>query len=370
MSDTNKPMRCVAIGAAANVFNMHLPGLQLDITEFVGLTDLNAEAGKRIAQQHNVPFFPDYQTMITETQPEVAVVMTPHPSHPDLSIACLEAGCNVLVEKPIAIDVASADAMVAAEARTGKVLAVNFQQRLRPEIIAARKLLQDGALGKIQNVDMKMTWTRTAIYYHMSDWRGRWVGEGGGVLMNQAPHELDLLCYLLGMPARVYAWTRTIFHAIETEDTIQAMIEWPEGAMGAVHISTAEAGQPQRFEIIGTNGHLSIGPGKLVLQQFDQNVYEFIKTSEKPFSAPNLSPSNVEIGDGQGNHAAIYRNLYSTLRHGTPVVGDALSSTRGLELANGMTLSNFTNQPVAFPVDRQQYAELLSELQTGKRTIK
>ncbi len=360
-------IRHVLIGVGANVFGMHTAARALETTEWVGFNDIDFVVGRQRAEEYGVPFFTDVPTMLAETRPDVAVVITPHPAHPALSIACLEAGCHVLVEKPMAIDVASADAMIATARRTGKLLAVNFQQRLRPEIIAARKLIQEGRLGKIQNVDMKMTWTRTAIYYRMSTWRGTWVGEGGGVLMNQAPHELDLLYHLLGMPSRVMAWTRTIYHKIETEDTIHAMLEWPDGAMGAVHISTAESGQPQRFEIIGTGGHLAISPGKLVFQQFDMDVRDFIETSDKPFSAPNLIPGEVEIGPGAGNHEAIYRNLHSAILYGTPLAAESESARPSLEIANGMTLSSYTGQPVTFPVDRAEYSALLADLQAGKR---
>ena len=142
--------------------------------------------------------------------------------------------------------------------RAGRLLAVNFQQRARPEIRAAHDLLQSGALGKLQHANMVVVWPRSRKYFGLSPWRGTWKGEGGGVLLNQAPHNLDLLCYLLGMPARLVAWARTTLHPIETEDTVQAMFEWPGGAIGSLHVSTAESGQPERIEILGTSGRLEI----------------------------------------------------------------------------------------------------------------
>ena len=237
MTETPR-LKFAVVGAAAGVFNGHKPGLSLESCQVVGLSDLDVKAVQNIAQEWQCPTYVDHKTMIAETQPDVVVVMTPHRFHAPITIDSLQAGCHVLVEKPMAVQIAEADAMVDAAEQAGRILAVNFQQRLRPEVIRARQLIQEGALGTIQHVDIKIAWTRTAVYYRLSNWRGTWRGEGGGVLLNQAPHELDLLCYLLGLPARVVAWTRTILHEIEVEDTIQAMLEWDNGTLGSIHIST------------------------------------------------------------------------------------------------------------------------------------
>lgn len=367
MSEGIQPLRCAVVGVGANVFSMHKAGLDLDKVEIVGMCDIREEIGKERAAKENAPFFNDYETMLKVTEPEVAVVIVPHYLHADYTIKGFEAGAHVLVEKPMAVQVSEATAMIEAAKKHNKVLAVNFQQRTRPEIVAAKKLIDEGKLGKIQHADIKITWTRTALYYKIVDWRGTWQEEGGAVLMNQAPHELDLLTYFLGMPKRVFGWTRTIVHDIACEDTFQAMCEWDNGAMASLHISTAEAGQPQRFEIMGTGGYLSISPGKIHFQQFDTPVDEFIRTSDQAFAAPNLTPVDVpfEPSDEAG-HARIYHNLYAVLREGAPLVADGETSIRGLELANGITYSSYANRPVEFPLDRTAYASLLDDLRAGR----
>jgi predicted dehydrogenase len=229
--------------------------------------------------------------------------------------------------------------------------------------MAAQEIIASGKLGRVQHVDIKITWTRTAAYYRSSDWRGTWRGEGGGVLLNQAPHELDLLCHLLGLPSRVVAWTRTLVHAIETEDTVQAMMEWDGGTLGSLHISTAEAGQAQRLEIIGTGGHLSIYNGGLDLKGFDSDLIDFINSSPEMFAAPGLNPSPVTLPAGNGNHQAIYANLYTAITEGVPLVADGRSAARSLELANAMTYSSYTGSTVQFPLDRAAYTHLLHDLQ-------
>jgi predicted dehydrogenase len=343
--------------------SMHRPALSHEAVQVVGVCDINETALASIAAEFNCPAYTDHRRMIDETKPDVVVVMTPHRSHAPIAMDGLKAGCHVLVEKPIAVLIGEADTMIAAAKEANRILAVNFQQRLRPEIQVAHKLIHEGRLGQIQHVDIKMTWTRAAVYYRMSNWRGLWRGEGGGVLMNQAPHELDLLCYLVGMPSRVMAWTRTILHNIETEDTVQAMMEWDSGTLGSLHISTGEAGQPQRFEIIGTQGHLSIAPGRLDFQRFDSDLVTFVATSDRPFSEPGMQPETIEIPEGKGDHPAIYRNLVEAILGGAPVIADGASAAQSLELANAMTYSSYTNGVVEFPLDREAYADLLVSLE-------
>lgn len=358
-----KPIRHVIVGAAAGVWSMHKYCLGLDTTEIVGVTDLNHEKGRQRADELHCPFFPDYETMLNETQPDVAVIITPHTTHAALALAAFKAGCHVLVEKPIAVQVAESDAMIAAAEKAGKLLAVSFQQRTRPEIVAAKKLINEGRLGKIQHVDVQMTWTRAVGYFTSAPWRGTWKGEAGGVLMNQGAHELDLMVHLIGMPTRVFGWVRTTVHAIETEDTAQAMCEWSNGALGSIHLTTAEAGQPQRIEIIGTGGRLTIRHGGLEFKRFETDVIEFIKTSPKIWDAPAMIDETVELPQGLSGHEAIYRNFHSAIQNGTPLFADGRSAAFGLELSNAIVYSSYTNCPVEFPLDRQAYANLLAEMQ-------
>jgi predicted dehydrogenase len=260
--------------------------------------------------------------------------------------------------------VAEADAMIEAAHRANRLLAVNFQQRYRPEIQAAYRLIHDGQLGAIQHVEMMCLWPRTLTYYSGGGWRATWVGEGGGVLMNQAPHNLDLLCHLMGMPTRVFAWTRTLLHKIAVEDTVQAMLEWENGAIGAFHASTAETGLPERLEIVGTKGYLQIGKGQLTFNELEIDLREHILTSKERFVGPKANPVNVEIGAGAGNHVAVYQHLQDSIRNGTPLLIDGTAGRMSLELANAMIYSGHGGQPVTFPIDREQYAQLLTALQT------
>jgi predicted dehydrogenase len=361
---TQKKLRFALIGAGAGVYAMHQDALELDTIEICAVCDVNEASVQKIATERECPYYTDFRRLIDENKPDAVVIMTPHTVHKDMAIYAMSAGAHVLCEKPMAIHVQDADEMNATAEETGRILAVNFQQRLRPEVAAAYSLIQEGRIGRIQHIDAKIMWTRTALYYKMSTWRGTWNGEGGGLLMNQASHDLDLVCYLGGMPSRVYAWALTIAHRISTEDTVQAMLQWPGGALGSFHASTGEAGNVERIEIIGTKGILRIGKGSLYFGRFDTDLEIFIETSDQAFAAPGIVEEVVELPTTTGSHRDIYEDFCDAITNNRPPVAEGKTAVRGLELANAMIYSHYTNQAVGLPLDRQKYADLLTDLQS------
>ncbi len=360
-----RALRHVVLGVGAGVFHMHRAGLELPTTELVAVSDLGLELGKARADELGCAFYADYKEMLAETQPEVAVVLTPHPFHAELTIACLEAGAHVLVEKPMAVEVREADAMIDAAERAGRLLAVNFQQRLRSEVLAAKRYIDEGGLGRVQHIDITKAWPRTKAYYRSATWRATWQGEGGGVLLNQAPHDLDLLGYFMGSPKRTLAWTRNLLHATETEDTVQAMLEWQDGTLGSFHISTAEGGRDDRIELVGTGGVMRIGE-QVEVTRFEPDFAHYSETSPERFGQPERLPVTLQTAESQGNHLEIYRNLHRAILEGTPLVCDGVAGRTSLELANAMILSSYTRREVELPLDRARYRALLEKLKAGQ----
>ena len=361
----SKKLKTVVIGAGALVFNMHRPALQQDFIDLVAVSDINREAAARNTSEFDCDVYTDTAQMLADAQPDLAIIITPHPLHAAQTIVCLEAGCHVLVEKPMAVDVAEADRMLATAEKADRLIALNFQQRFRPEVKAAHQLIQNGFIGEIQHVDMALSWPRTAAYYANGGWRATWKGEGGGVLMNQAPHDLDLICHLLGQPKKVYAWTRTLLQTIEVEDTIQAMMEWPNGGMGSIHISTAEGKRPYRLEIIGTKGTLNIAQGSIECHLFDEDIRDTITKSSEGFPQIKAHPYKVELPDGSGDHVAVYQNLRDAILEGKPLKADGKQGIQSLELANAMIYSSHHKKEVDLPLDREAYSNLLKMLQDG-----
>jgi predicted dehydrogenase len=209
---------------------------------------------------------------------------------------------------------------------------------------------------------MVAIWTRPASYYAQAGWRGTWKGEGGGVLMNQAPHSIDLVCHLAGPPSRVVAWNRNLFHRIETEDTSLALLEWANGAVGTLLITTAQVGDPERLEIAGTRGVLQLNRGGLRFVEADTDLPEFLATSPEPFGKPVLQPRDLTLEPGSGDHREIYANLLDAIQHGTPLIADGAQGRMSLELANALIYSSHIGQQVNLPLDRAAYGALLDDL--------
>jgi predicted dehydrogenase len=361
-------LKHVVIGVGAGVLGMHRPALALDTVELVGASDVNATPGQKNADELGCPFFADYKEMLITTKPDVAIILAPHPFHATLAIDCLKAGAHVLVEKPMAVQLSEADAMIAAAEENERLLAVSFQQRFRPEIRAAHDLLCSEHLGKLLHVNMHINWFRSRAYFQSASWRATWSGEGGGVLMNQGIHDLDVLCYLLGSPKQLFAWTRTHLHSIEVEDTVQAMLEWENGCLGSFHTSTAEAGFKDYLEIIGTKGVLRVTPGGLSASMFDMPLEQFIIESESAWEQPTTKPLEQTLPEGKGDHVSVYKHFHDTILNNQPLLISGQEARKSLELANAMIYSSYTRQSVALPLESGRYRELLEQLKQGVTT--
>ena len=361
-------LRVVLIGGAAGIATTHLRALaQMPQMQLVGMSDINAEGVKARAAEVGCAAFVDHKEMLRELHPDLAVIVTPHPFHAPLAIDSFAAGAHVLVEKPIAVEAADADRMIAAADAADRILAVNFQQRFRPVIERARALVDEGTIGSLVRTLCVEPWFRPAAYYRSASWRGTWQGEGGGVLMNQAPHTMDLLCHLAGLPRKVWGWTRTAAHAIEVEDSAQAMFEYPNGAPGYLYVSTVEAGSEGRIEVVGDRGAIAVSGSQLTITRFEPSLSEHRATSEQMFSSPKVQTEIVEIpGDG-GGHLAVYRDLYVAITQGRQPRANGREGLMSLELANAIVLSSYTDHAVTLPLDRHAYSQLLADLRAGKR---
>ena len=363
-------LRFGMIGSAAGIAASHVKALtQLPGASIVGMADVAVERGEARAREVGCPFFADYRAMLDTVRPDVAVICAPHPFHAALAIDCLEAGAHVLVEKPLAVSVSEADAMIAAADRAGHLLAVCFQQRFRPVVEHARALIESGAIGDIVRVLCVEPWFRTQFYYDSAAWRGTWRGEGGGVLMNQGPHPLDLLCHLVGAPAKVWGWVRAQGHAIECEDVAHALLEYPNGAPGYIYFSTVEAGSERRMEIVGDRSALVIIFDHLTIHRFAMPLSEYRATAPEMWGQPQIHTETLHLpGDG-GGHLAVYLDLARAIAEGRRPRCDARQARMSLELANAVILSGVTGQAVSLPLDSQAYDALLDDLKSGRRTL-
>jgi UDP-N-acetyl-2-amino-2-deoxyglucuronate dehydrogenase len=357
-------LRYGVIGAGV-VAPLHLEAIAaLDDVELIGISALDEDVARARAEEAGCAAFTDHRELLAR-EPDVVVICTPHPSHPPLTIDALQAGAHVLVEKPLAVEAREADTMIDAADRAGRLLGVCFQQRFRPVIAAAHELIAGGRLGELVRVSIVDPLYRPNSYYGTASWRGTWEGEGGGVLMNQAPHTLDLLCHLAGPPATVWGVSRRRSQPMEAEDTATALLEYPGGALGTVAVSTTEPGV-QRIELVGDRGRIEIVGETLAYEHFEPPLSEHLPTSTEMFGQPAIISESVELPAGRGDHLDVHRDFAAAIRTGGAPRASGRDALWSLELANAIVLSTHTGRTEPLPVDRDAYAALLSDLRSGR----
>lgn len=298
-------------------------------------------------------------------RPEAVIIATPHPFHEATVVAAAERGIHVLCEKPIAATVSAADHMLAACRQHNVTLAMDFQQRVSPIYQTLRRLLTTGQIGEITRVGMvATTWYRTQAYYDSGSWRGTWDGEGGGVLMNQAPHNLDLYIWLSGMPSRVKATVSTRIHRIETENTAAALLEHEAGRVDTFTTTTAEYPGATQWTFAGDRGTITCDGKTLRLFRLEDSLRRHILTAPlgaKPAGSSEDVPDDL-IPHERTGHSGLLRQFVRAVREGVPPIAGGADGLRQLELANAMILSGYRDRAVAIPVDRAAYDALLAEL--------
>jgi predicted dehydrogenase len=356
----SRHVRAVVVGAGADVWPLHRSGLDAIGAVVAAVHDSDSRATEAVAGATGARAAHSLGDLLGEPA-DLAVVLTPQSLHAEHAIACLEAGMHVLVEKPLAVTAAAADAMVATAGRLRRLLAVVLQQRTRAEVQEAHRLLAAGGLGEIQRIDLLATWPRRSDYFEVAPWRAARATSGGGLLLNQAQHDLDLICHLCGPPGRVTARLRTAVHPVAAEDTAAALLEWPGGALGALHVSSAEADELQRIEVTGTGGRLRLTYGQLEIWRTVPDYREHAAVRGDPFGPPAVEQLAPMLGGG-GGHDEIYRNLDDAIAGRADLVAPASSALAAVELANALIQSASENRSVELPLARDAYALLLAEV--------
>ncbi|HZJ10769.1 MAG TPA: Gfo/Idh/MocA family oxidoreductase, partial [Trueperaceae bacterium] len=309
------PLRIALVGAGANIAGQHLAAIEANPDlELTAVCDVNTAARSRLAERTTAPFHADIETLLAESAPDIVAVTTPHPFHLPIAEAAFAAGAHVLVEKPMAVTASEADRMIAAAKRADRLLAVSFQQRFSPLTERLHEWVASGELGAVQRVAVSEPWLRTAAYFAITNWRATWRGEGGGVLLNQAPHALDLLTYLLGLPRRVTGLTRTARHGTETEDTAHALLEWEDGCVGYFHSSTTEPETGRRLELIADRAKVVAEGNLLSRTDFEPGLTHHAARDPEPFGRPRLVTWPPEELAFSATHVPVYADLVAAIR--------------------------------------------------------
>jgi len=301
--------------------------------------------------------FTDPAAMFASKEIDAVLIVTPHFDHTASGIAALHAGLHVLTEKPISVHKADALRLLAAHKNPKQVFAVMFNQRTDPRYRHLRKLIQSGELGAVRRINWTITdWFRTQAYYGAGSWRATWAGEGGGVLLNQSPHQLDLWWWLFGQPARVRAFCQFgRFHKIEVEDSVTALMEYADGAQGVFITTTGEAPGTNRLEVAADRGKVIIEGLNLKWTRTEVPVAEWCAQHPKGFEAPATTQHDTTFENTGGQHIEILQNFADAILDGTSLIAPAAEGIHSVELSNAMLYSTFVNQTVPLPLDAADY---------------
>lgn len=366
MENVEKKVR-VGIVGIGNIGSAHLRSI--GDGHVVGMTlaaacDISASRREFCrAQYPDVPVFDSADGMIKSGLCDAVIVSVPHPHHAEIAGAALRAGLHVLVEKPEDVSVSAAAELNRIASGSGKVFGIMFNQRTNPLFARARELVRGGEIGKLQrSVWIITNWYRTQAYYNSGSWRATWRGEGGGVLLNQAPHNLDLWQWICGMPEEITAFCDVgKYHDIEVEDDATIFARYPGGATGTFITTTGEYPGTNRLEITGDKGKIVIENGTLRLWKLSVSSAEFSASAGEHDPKPDIAYSEyVPDGKGEG-HRGILRNFAEAVLTGSGLLAPGYDGINELSISNAAYLSSWTGKSVKLPLDASEFDRLLSE---------
>ena len=316
-----------------------------------------------------VPLYAAADELLDADVCDAVVIATLHYFHPEIGIAALGKGLHVLTEKPIAVQCSRARALIDAAEKSGRTLAVMFNQRTTPIFQAARQLVQSGVLGKPQRLDWIITnWFRTQAYYRSGGWRATWRGEGGGVLMNQAPHQLDLWQWIFGMPSAIRAECRVAqYHDIEVEDDAIILADYANGATAFFRTTTGEGRGTNRLEIVGDCGKIVLEQG-VVKEQAVLKRWQYKESASEVCANSPVANAKIEwdyteetFPKIENPHGMVLQNFVDHIQSGAPLIAPGAEALNALEIANAAYLSAWTDEKIALPTDEARFDRLLEE---------
>ncbi len=318
--------------------------------------------------------FESFDELIKSNQIDAVIIATPHYLHTVIAIKAFKAGLHVLTEKPAGVRASDVLKMNEAAEKSGKVFGIMWNQRTNPLFKKAKELIENGTLGSMKRLVWIITnWYRTQNYYDSASWRATWSGEGGGVLLNQAPHNLDLWQWIFGMPDAVYATCDVgKWHNIEVEDDATIIGYYKNGAMATFITSTGEYPGTNRLEISGSKGKMILEKGTLTLILSDEDERTFCYSASDGRPNINISKTVIEQTEKETAHNGILQNFTDAVLDGTPLLASGFEGIKEITLSNAAYLSAWTGKKVELPLDCESFdAELEKRIATsmGERSV-
>ena len=315
-------------------------------------------------------YFDTAEDMLSSGVIDACIVAVPHYDHPKYAVACMERGIHVLVEKPAGVYTKQVRWMNEEAKKHDVVFGMMFNQRTNCVYRKMRELVQSGKYGQLRRANWLITnWYRPQAYYDSGDWRATWSGEGGGVLMNQCPHQLDLWQWICGMPVKVQAHMKYgKWHDIEVEDDVTAYVEYENGATGVFITTTGDAWGTNRFEVQMDKAKLVAEGETLTLWEYETSEPEFSRTNTTPFGRPEKIEVDPQLDGENPQHMGVIRAWGGAILRGEPLVAGGEEGINGLTLANAMYLSDWLGKAIDIPFDEEVYYEqLMKRVATSRR---
>lgn len=352
---------------AANIAAGKVPGMVLG-----GLCDISDERKEYCKEKYpNVAFFSDYKEMYKSGEIDAVIVAVPHYDHPKMVIEGFAAGLHVISEKPAGVYTKQVLEMNEAAKKTDKVFGIMYNQRTNTLYGKLRQMIKEGQLGELKRINWIITtWYRPQAYHDSSSWRSTWADEGGGALINQNPHQLDLWQWMFGMPEKIMSHVSFgRYYDIEVEDDVTVFMQYDNGVTGVYVTSTGEAPGTNRLEVVADMGKIVIENSQMTFYRNVISEREFNKNNKVPFGAPETWKCEIPVREEGEQHVGILKDFVKAVNEGTPLLAPGIEGINGLTISNAIHYSAWTGDWANvknFPHD--EFYKLLEEkIKTSKR---
>ena len=344
---------------------------EIEITAIADINPERLEWAKEQGYGEGVQYFDDGIKMLDSGLVDSCLIAVPHYDHTSLAIECINRGIHVMLEKPAGVYTKQVLEMnEVAESHPEVVFGMMFNQRTNCVYRKLRELVKSGKYGEIRRTNWLITtWYRPQAYYNSGGWRATWAGEGGGALLNQCPHQLDLWQWICGMPSKIHAHLHYgKWHDIEVEDDVTAYVEYPNGATGVFITSTGDAKGTNRFEIQMDKAKFVVDNDELTMYEYEMTEQEFSKTNTKPFGNVKIEEVPVETDGLNLGHPGVLNAWADAILNGGEMTADGREGINGLTISNAMHLSSFLNKEITLPIDHElYYEELMKRVASSKK---
>ena len=358
MSET---VRLGVIGLG-NIGQQHIAHVRSGQAGDCVISALASRGAPTLADEIGARHFSDYRELIDSGCCDAVLVATPTMSHKEIGIYALQKGLHLLMEKPLGLSVAEGEALLAAVA-PGQKFGLMLNQRVAPVFAKAKAVIDAGTLGTLQRTAWTMTnWFRPEVYFQVSDWRATWRGEGGGLLLNQCIHNIDIYQWLCGMPVSVRGFCGFgKYHDIEVEDEATAYFEFENGATGVFTGSTGEAPGVNRLDIVGDKAMLSFDGDRLILRENTPGTAQYSRETRNMFGQPDNSELDITPDADINQHATIIANFVDAITSDAELIAPATEGINSLAIANAILWSAWSGEGIKLPLDGEGYQKALNE---------